>query len=490
MRAAAPTGASAAPLTGSAQHLQPGLLRAVALTAWLGQAFAFYSMRQDDPFITYRYGQNLALGNGLVFNPGERLLGSSAPGHMLLSAFVYAVFGQETTPSVMSVVGCLGWSAQAFAAYFLLRPVTGRLRALMVALGLQLGAACSFAWVPFETNLVSACVVWAFVALQVERWMWVALLSGLATLLRPDALLAACVLGAACLWKRRAHALGPVALFLAMLAPWLIFATLYYGSPLPQSAVTKFHRADLASYLEHMGQVVAQTVVPFADGAPLLVLGWTLLVFGAGLLLRRDRVLGLYALYVVLHGAVYLYLRPFIGHDWHLYPLQLGGSVLALGGLAAFSSQPAPRWLRPLASAALVLLLLLTCARTAFVAATHRDDYWSGARDDVYKRLARVLGQRAKPGEAFASVEVGTLAYYTHLRVYDMGGLVTDTAHVSRDGAVRWLVLDANYTWMAPPWPPVYAVEDRVFSAFLYQVPDGKVLTFPNIGARPIEQRR
>jgi hypothetical protein len=50
---------------------------------WLGwaallvvQIFSFSGVRSDDAFISYRYGQNLATGVGLVFNPGERVLGS------------------------------------------------------------------------------------------------------------------------------------------------------------------------------------------------------------------------------------------------------------------------------------------------------------------------------------------------------------------------------------------------------------------------------
>jgi len=50
------------------------------------QIAAFSSARLDDAFITFRYGQNLALGHGMVFNPGERLMGSTSPVEVLLSA--------------------------------------------------------------------------------------------------------------------------------------------------------------------------------------------------------------------------------------------------------------------------------------------------------------------------------------------------------------------------------------------------------------------
>lgn len=33
----------------------------------------------DDAFITFRYAENMAAGHGLVFNPGEPVLGTSTP---------------------------------------------------------------------------------------------------------------------------------------------------------------------------------------------------------------------------------------------------------------------------------------------------------------------------------------------------------------------------------------------------------------------------
>jgi hypothetical protein len=125
----------------------------------------------------------------------------------------------------------------------LLRQATGQRLALAIAFALQLGAARSFMWVPFETNLVAAFVLWAFVAAKHERWHAAAAACALAALMRPDALLVAVVLGGACSWQLRGRALGPIAVFVLLLAPWMLFAAFYYGSPLPQSAVTKFHRA-------------------------------------------------------------------------------------------------------------------------------------------------------------------------------------------------------------------------------------------------------
>ncbi|MEO8276842.1 MAG: hypothetical protein ABI639_11535 [Thermoanaerobaculia bacterium] len=68
----------------------------LALACTVG--FAVAPASYDDGYITYRYAQNLAAGRGLVLNPGETVLGTSAPGYALVLAgvaFVLRPFGVE-----------------------------------------------------------------------------------------------------------------------------------------------------------------------------------------------------------------------------------------------------------------------------------------------------------------------------------------------------------------------------------------------------------
>ncbi len=56
-------------LDGHWKQAEIGLYLLAAIAAWIVRFV------QDDAFITYRYARNLARGNGLVFNPGERIEG-------------------------------------------------------------------------------------------------------------------------------------------------------------------------------------------------------------------------------------------------------------------------------------------------------------------------------------------------------------------------------------------------------------------------------
>ena len=61
----------------------------------------------DDGLITYRYARNLADGHGLVFNPGERHLGTTAPGLAVTLGFLAFVSSTAAIP-VLSGVLALG----------------------------------------------------------------------------------------------------------------------------------------------------------------------------------------------------------------------------------------------------------------------------------------------------------------------------------------------------------------------------------------------
>src|SRR3990172_13278728 len=52
----------------------------------------------DDAYITFRYARNLLAGQGLVFNPGERVLGTTTPVYTLLMAGLGLVSGGTDAP--------------------------------------------------------------------------------------------------------------------------------------------------------------------------------------------------------------------------------------------------------------------------------------------------------------------------------------------------------------------------------------------------------
>lgn len=452
--------------------LRPQVLWLGWVTLLVIQIFSFSSVRSDDAFISYRYGQNLASGQGLVFNPGERLLGSTSPGQMLLSAAVYWVCGRDATPSVMATLGCLAWAGQVLALFLLLTPSIGRGGAALIALVVGIGGTGAQNWVPLETNLVVACVLFAFVAADRKHWYLTAVLAAVATLLRPDAWLAALVLGGWCIWETRQRALGPVALFVVLAAVWPVFALAYYGSPVPQSALAKYHRSLPLDYLTHELTYPSSLLLPDFDATLQAIVMSVLAITGTWLIARRAPRLLPLVIYGFAHAAAYLQLRPLLPHQWHLYPWVLVTCIVCWSCLVLARDFCVSRQRRALgAVCTAVMVLLLASQALDFARSTRELDagYWTGQRHATYLAIAKYLKEHTPKGQMFGSVEVGTLAYYSNVAAFDFGGLVTRPSERLDKRPVRYLVVDKVYIPRGSPVRPAFQSQHGDFFAVVYQ---------------------
>jgi hypothetical protein len=83
----------------SKRSVRGALLLGCALTIVLVGHLHFANITLDDAFISFRYGENLANGHGLVFNLGERVEGSGLPSCTRRKRIENAVTPAEQTPS-------------------------------------------------------------------------------------------------------------------------------------------------------------------------------------------------------------------------------------------------------------------------------------------------------------------------------------------------------------------------------------------------------
>ncbi len=385
-------------------------------------------------------GSNPA-GNGMVFNPGERILGTTAPGHALIAGALYSFVGKQRLPSVMSALGCLGWTAQAGAVFVLLFPVCGHRGAMFVAACLAVGAAGASSWVALETTLVLGCTLWTMVLAMRDRWLVAALLAAVAGLLRPDAFVVPILLAPMAVWRLRGGARWPALVLAGVSAPWLLFATAYYGSPMPHTAATKLHATDVAEYAQHL--MTLPTRVALGTSAPWAVaMLWLLASYGTWRLARVDRRLLIIPAYAVAHSVAYLYLRPNIGHGWHLHPSVTILVVLALVAIAELAtlSKTIPR---PIIALLLVGIVGAFTMRTGRFAQRYETEHWFGGRDTAYHQAAQYLLENSDPSDLVTSFEVGTLGYVTEREMYDWAGLTTPApTFPSHRPNERWFVVD------------------------------------------------
>ncbi|MBN2055180.1 hypothetical protein JW905_09675, partial [bacterium] len=216
----------------------------------------------DDAFITYRYVDNALSGKGLVYNPGERVLGVSTPLYLAWLLCLRSILPFSTV--AVSVIGNAAWFIlSGLAAFLLVRRLTGAMVPAGAATALLL---VNKTLLPLSTGgmesfLFSGLWLLALYFIAGDRLEAAGVAAGFTALARPEGvllvplILAAAVAGVTDSERRTEHWRRTVVAVAAAVLPWLLwagFAWMYYGDPLPHSIRAK-----------------ARPVYPFPPGAAL-----------------------------------------------------------------------------------------------------------------------------------------------------------------------------------------------------------------------------
>lgn len=334
----------------------------------------------DDSFITFRYARNLLAGEGFVYNPGERVLGTTTPLYTLLMAALALPFGGQQAPFPWLALG-MNALADA-AACLLLWQIGKRLNAELAGIATSLVWAVApysvtFAIGGLETSLYVCLLtgaVWAYLA---RRRLLTPLFASLALLTRPDALILVVPLaldrfyrgwffGAKSLQVRllrspsgvarndnqngepnsagipapkgsASFATRPtkdrdsidwreVAVFVLPLIAWYGFAWLYFGSPLPHSVTAKLlvYRLGAGSAFIRLLQHFATPFMEAEWGGVVmigvgLVLYLFLFIIGARRAVKTEARVLAWASYPVLYFLVFALPNPLL-FRWYLTP--------------------------------------------------------------------------------------------------------------------------------------------------------------------------
>ncbi len=435
-----------------------------------GVLFAFFrSHGFDDPYITYRYAANLASGQGFVYNPGLAILSTTTPLYALLLAPA-AASGLDL-PLVSNLISCLSLGAGGLAIWRLGLawddPLAGLVGALLYPLFplllITIGA---------ETSFVLALILWAFVAASGARWRVVAVLLGLATMARADTALAGLVLGLAILaghvrlgrlaWRDLPWSAAGI--YGLLIAPWVIFAQAFYGSPIPVTLAAKRYQSMIVGsrsfrqgLLDHVGELWA---------LPAYRLLLILAVIGVGhSLLRRRAALGLLG-WVGLYGLAYAWLGV-TGYFWYYGTICLGLIVAAALGVSAVAAV-AQRLARYRAAGALGLALA-TVVLGAEVGDMARLAAQPDPRLAFYHEVGDWLRLHTPPDASVGTLEVGLIGYYSQRPMIDFAGLIQPDVAMQFDAQHGYLEVAR---WAMERYRPSYLVLQDVNLPLLQTSPD------------------
>lgn len=401
---------------------------------WMLMPFA-----SEDAYITFRYARSLATGHGLVYNPGEHVMGFSSPLWTVWTAAGIAAFGDpvlwtRASTLIADVVTLLvmgqllkrhasNTSAWLFNAFFAGWPFF----AAVAVSGMENSAM-------FMSIALSA-------ALIERRHPAGGIALGALAVIRPEGLAAALIIALGARPRDWLVALGIVVLGYGALA-W------YYGSPIAQSVIAKsklygtpgpwlgrhwwdwLSPAPLGRWSE-VGE--GNALVPLtALFSPALFTGAVALwpKRRSGLALAIGGALSVWLGYAVL-GVAYFF--------WYL--------VVPLGGLAALAAVGLPSILRGRAVyvALAVMVVGMWTLQFDLYLGRSQNEYFS------FSKAADYLVANAKPGQTVMLEPIGIIGYRAPLRVVDEIGLVSPQVMARRLRGLGWytdLVASEKPEWL------------------------------------------
>jgi hypothetical protein len=387
----------------------------------------------DDAMVSLRYAWNLAHGDGLVWNPGERVEGITSFLFTIYMAVGALFLGKSAAVLFVQISGIPVVLAVALTAERLVRwlSATSHLGLIAAAAVLAYYPLSYWSLMGMETGLLTALALAALLLAmrlgpEPRGSKLLGLLLGLMFATRPDAAIPAVVILAfRAAWilrcHRRAEALQPwlveVAVFASVVAGLTLFRFVYYGSPVPNTYQLKMVDWPLGARLRNGWRFVGPF---FQTSRYLLVLAFS------SVLLHRD---GRRLLLLCFAGSV-VACQIWVGGDawpfWRmLMPAVVASMVLAVDAAGALI-RSVLRPERPLLTLGFSLACLtgaLSVAEEPFMdelrmkvpAYTVRFN-----RDTVQAGLE--LARYADPQGSVAVASAGTVPYYSGLRGVDVLG--------------------------------------------------------------------
>lgn len=440
----------------AAIHHTPTLVCAfLGLTLLLFLGLADYGY--DDPFITYRYAQNLLEGRGFVYNAGLRIQSTTTPLYTLLLALLGQIWSD--LPRLSNLVSALSLETGALLLYLLSRqlrqPVAGAGAALLYSISPLLlptfGA---------ETCFYTMLGLGALYSYAAGCLSLAALLAALMALARADGLLMAVTLGLHYLVTRRRIPWPPILIYGLVAVPWYLFAWAYFGSPFPPTLFTKQQQAVML-ISDSFGQGFLKLLRTYGK-VPLYRLHALFIILGVGCVVgaRAWKWVPL-LLWTGLYFLAYMVLG--VSHYfWYYGPLAPAVALLASLGLVATLRWLAERWhrFRPYAPALLLvglLLLLAPQARSTVQRVQHLDK-----RQAAYQQIGKWLRTNTPRDATVGMLEVGIIGYYAQRPIIGFAGLIQPevarqmTPKTTYDDTMLWALRNYHPDYLVVPagWFP------------------------------------
>jgi len=403
----------------------------------------------DDPFITYRYAENLRRGLGFVYNADERVLSTTTPLFTILLALSGNIYS-----GLPRLAGLLGMTALAAGGLFLwdLARTWNAPMAGWGALLLYPGFPLLVSTLGSETPLYLAFCLGAFAFYAHRHYPLTAVFAALSVLTRPDGILIGLTLAIHhFVQDRRRISWMSLAVFLGLTLPWFIFAWIYFGSPLPVTLAAKQQQGAMEISRKFISGLPG--IFMFYDWRPYLLTAGLALA-GLFFTFRRAGSWALLLCWTVLYFLVYSLLGV-SGYFWYYAPLVPG--LIALAGLGV--SSMLKNALRSFHFITLSMIFIALVASQVYqLRQLSKHQYRNLKMNNLmglYRVAGRWLEEHTPPQATVGTLEVGIIGYYCQRPMVDFTGLIQPEVGKK---LTRYGTYEDSAIWAVEHYRPDYLV--------------------------------
>lgn len=425
------------------EHPLPVVFSVAAVVVRL--IFTIYTKRiWEDAYITVTHARNVIDGIGLTHHASERVHGFTSALSVLIP-LPGEVLGQGLLSlRIASVVASVVTIVFAYRVARHLGVATLPMVFLLSFLAFD-QQQVFFGMSGMETQVATAVLMVGFFYLLEEEPMKVSAIAGLAVLARPDFILwAGAAFAVLVLRRNRAFPLWKLAVpLVVVLGPWVLFTTLYYGSPIPHTITAKNlypnvglssspSVQDLVTYAANWwrsfapfyeNSFVVTTPVPKFLLQQIAVVFMALAAGGAWAHRRRPAVVATAAFVVAFVGYRTLARLP-VYFTWYLPPFTAICAVLAAASLTRLRENFAKS--TGVVSVALALAFAMHIPWTYPLEKRVQRDLEVGVR----VRVGEYLGREMASGDTVVFEPVGYFGWFAgnDKTTYDYPGLTSEIA--------------------------------------------------------------
>jgi hypothetical protein len=394
----------------------------------------------DDAFITFRYAENIALGKGFVYNPGERVLGTSTPLFTLILAF----FSQIGLPIiwVARIVNIAADCLTGILLFLLFRSYRFGLGALAALFYVLFPRVIVWSVSGMETSLYVFFMAAGLYTYHRERFDLTGLFLALAFLTRVDGIIFGLAILIDFILRYKKFPTRMILISFVLVLPWLVFSFAYFGSPVPNPVPGK--KALYAGSLWETPKwkifwefLFLKTKVGF----PLLIVA----LAGGYRILIKAKSYSIIALWCVLYFLFFFFAETKI-HMWYYVPFYVGYMSLVAFGLYYLFERGKDIWKRGLELARNkkgafhgtkvlgfgILWLMVTCAILIYFQQIKRTYSFMVAEqvalEGIHKQMGLWLVENTQPGDTVCAEDIGYLGYYSGRYIIDQDGLISPKA--------------------------------------------------------------